>query len=363
VLDTERDGNYLVFYTDHIADFAILGDPVMNLTPFIIALGLILACQLIAIILMLARRVKNARRTYHASVALPVVALTVRFLPANGLTLALILGVCVVILQIILMYLLLSTEMVHQHKPRESKPHREPEARPAMAEAEPEMNDEAEEDVEPEDEDAEYLPFMLNEDTEESDPFDDFEEDGDTPEEAVAEENALDDSVYVDLRTGEVFGDTDSYEDFIEPAANPRYSLPEEDAPVYGEPEDAYTADSVSEDAVTEELSGADVYGDEPSADAAEWQYDDSDDQPEELEQPIEDGEGFVFEPTYDDGEDDYYDDSVRGEPAEDLPQEEPVTGEPADDLIEDEPVRGELPEYEQPAEDEETKKYDGYEE
>ena len=356
VLDTERDGNYLVFYTDRIADFAILGDPVMNLTPFIIALGLILACQLIAIILMLARRVKNARRTYHASVALPVVALTVRFLPANGLTLALILGVCVVILQIILMYLLLSTEMVHHRKHRESKPHREPEARPAMAETEVEAEDEAEAEADTESEEAEYLPFLINGNEEDTDPLDTFEEDEDAPDEVEAEENALEDSVYVDLRTGEVFGDTDSYEDFIEPAANPKYSLPEEDAPVYDDTEAPYTEDTEAAE---------DVYEDAIPAEAAEWQYDDGEALPEDAEQSVEDGEGNSFEPAYvDEADGDYYDDSVRGEPAEDLPQEEPVTGEPADDLTVDEPVTGDLPEYEQTAEeDEESKKYDGYEE
>lgn len=344
VLDTERDGNYLVFYTDHISDFAILGDPVMNLTPFIIALGLILACQLIAIILMLARRVKNARRTYHASVALPVVALTVRFLPANGLTLALILGLCVVILQIILMYLLLSTEMVHQRVHRERQQTRESEARPAMAEIAPEADTE----TDPK-EVVEYLPFTINEDGEDIEPLEDgFVEDGDAePEEA--EENGADDGVYVDLRTGEVFGDTDSYEDFIEPAANPKYSLPEEDEPVYDASEASYPEY---------------IEGNEPSTETAEWLYDDTEAQPAEIESPVADDDGLAFELVYDDEiDDDYYDDSVRGEPAEDLPQEEPVTGEPADDLTEEKTVGEALSEYEQPVEDEQAKKYDGYEE
>ena len=359
VLDTTRDGNYLVFTADHIADFAILGDPIMNLTSFIIALGLILVCQLIAIILMLARRVKNARRSYHASFVIPTVALTVRFLPANGVMLALILGVFVVILQIVLMYLLLSTEMVHQRDRREDKPRCEPEASPAMAVAQ-ESETYEDDSEEASDEETEYLPFMINGDGEDTDPLDTFEDGEEIDETAelevaeTAEEDA-DDSVYVDLRTGEVFGDTDSYEDFIEPAANPRYSLPEEDAPVYEE-EPAYAEESQAED--TDEAY--------IPIETAEWQYDESEAQPEDAELPTEDveeaGDGLEFEPA-DSEIDDYYNDSVRGELAEDIPQEEPVTGEPADDYIEEEPVKGDLPEYEQPADDEESKKYDGYEE
>lgn len=373
VLDTARDGNYLVFTATHLSDFAILGDPTMNLTPFIIALGLILACQLIAIILMLARRVKNARRMYHASFALPTVALTIRFLPVNGLTLALVLGALVVVLQIILMYLLLSTDMVHRREKREKKQEREPEAAPTMAvpEEEPE---EADKETDENGEDAEYLPLMINEDGEEDDdPFKTFEEDGQSAEDIEDSEKGRseDDSVYVDLRTGEVFGDTDHYEDFIEPAANPKYSLPDDEYVPY-ENEPAFDENAISDEDMSDALPADDET--EPIIpEATDWQYDSEVPAEEWSEEPadedaptdeLEVGEGFVFEPAYDtELDDEYYDDSVRGEPAEDIPQEEPVTGEPADDYIEEEPVRGDLPEYEQPAEDEETKKYDGYEE
>ena len=373
VLDTARDGNYLVFTATHLSDFAILGDPTMNLTPFIIALGLILACQLIAIILMLARRVKNARRMYHASFALPTVALTIRFLPANGLTLALVLGALVVVLQIILMYLLLSTDMVHHREKREKKQEREPEAVPTMAvpEEEPE---EADKETDENGEDAEYLPLMINEDGEEDDdPFKTFEEDGQSAEDIEDSENGgpEDDSVYVDLRTGEVFGDTDHYEDFIEPAANPKYSLPDDEYVPY-ENEPAFDENAISNEDMSDALPADDET--EPIIpEATDWQYDSEVSAEEWSEEPadedaptdeLEADEGFVFEPAYDtELDDEYYDDSVRGEPAEDIPQEEPVTGEPADDYIEEEPVRGDCPEYEQPAENEETKKYDGYEE
>jgi hypothetical protein len=194
-----------------------------------------------------------------------------------------------------------------------------------------------------------YLPFTINEDGEDIEPLEDgFLEDGDAePEEA--EENGADDGVYVDLRTGEVFGDTDSYEDFIEPAANPKYSLPEEDDPVYDASEASYPEY---------------IEGNEPSTETAEWLYDDTEAEPAEIESPVADDDGLAFELVYDDEiDDDYYDDSVRGEPAEDLPQEEPVTGEPADDQTEEKNVGEALSEYEQPVEDEQAKKYDGYEE
>ena len=381
VLDTVRDGNCLVFTATHIEDFAILGDPTMNLTPFIIALGLIMACQLIAIICMLGRRVKNARRAYyHASVALPTMALTVRFQPTNGLTLSLVLGGCVVLLQIVLMYLLLSTDMVHRNgRTRTAEVRRE--ERPATAPVEDTPNSDDTQDV--------YapIPSEMEEDAFEEigDPSEDaFEDDAlealpdEAPEDAAENaDSALDeDGVYVDLRTGEVFGDTDGYDDFIEPAANPRYSLPDEEDPM-----EEITAEDVSTDPFEAEAPAEDAE-DGVIADGESWNCEG------------EAVEGASFEPAYEETtdtgsegdsypleddvypleEDDLYEfgDSVRGEPAEDIPQEEPVMGEPADDEPIDEPIQGESPAYEQSAvsegsdeneEPNEPKHYDGYEE
>ena len=116
LLETSRVGNTLVFKANYIADFVILADPTVDLTAVIIALGVILFCQLLAIALVLIARSKARDSVMHASVALPMF-LTIHFLPvANAELIALGLGLGVVVAQIVLMWLLLSSGMIRVFK-------------------------------------------------------------------------------------------------------------------------------------------------------------------------------------------------------------------------------------------------------
>ncbi len=308
VLDTEKDGNCLVFHSTRVGDFVILGDPTMNLTGFIIALGLILACQLVGVILLMVRRVKYAKNLMrHNSMILPTVMLTIRFLPQNGVTILAVLGGLVVLFQIILMYLLLSSEVVYRQK-RDSVRHEGSHAADVavMADADVEEYTEAEE-----------IP--------EEEELADVTEDG--------WEEASEETVEADA-------------DFIEPAANPYYSLPEEELQdselddVFAEnvaeeltedSEEAYEeyADA-SEDAVPaweysdEETEDADEEASEWTEETAEWQYDDelAEDAESDAEQAF-DTEGYdtevYAESDYEDAEEAAYDeDAAEAEYSED---------------------------------------------
>ncbi|MBO7274514.1 MAG: fibronectin type III domain-containing protein, partial [Clostridia bacterium] len=122
LLETTREGNTLIFKAKHIADFVILADPNVDLTAVIIALGAILLCQLIAIAFVLISRNKAENSVTHASFALPMF-LTVHFLPiANAEFIALGLGIAVVLAQIVLMWLLLSSGMVRVFKIQRTEP-------------------------------------------------------------------------------------------------------------------------------------------------------------------------------------------------------------------------------------------------
>ena len=122
LLETTREGTTLVFKAKYIADFVILADPEVDLTFVIIALGAILLCQLIAIALVLAARSKAKNSVMHASVALPMF-LTIHFLPiANAELIALGLGAAVLVAQIVLMWLLLSSGMIRVFKTKRTAP-------------------------------------------------------------------------------------------------------------------------------------------------------------------------------------------------------------------------------------------------
>lgn len=122
LLETTREGNTLVFKAKYIADFVILADPTVDLTATIIALGAILFCQLLAIVFVLAARSKAKKSVMHASVALPMF-LTIHFLPiANAELIALGLGAAVLVAQIVLMWLLLSSGMIRIFKTNRTAP-------------------------------------------------------------------------------------------------------------------------------------------------------------------------------------------------------------------------------------------------
>lgn len=116
LLQTTVDGNKLIFQAKQITDFVILADPTVELTGVIIALGIIVLCQLIAIALVLVARSKAKNAVSHASVALPMFFLTIHFLPVNAELIALGLGIAALILQIVLMWLLLSSGMIRVFK-------------------------------------------------------------------------------------------------------------------------------------------------------------------------------------------------------------------------------------------------------
>ena len=344
VLDTERDGNCLVFKASRIADFVILGDPTMNLNGFIGALLVILICQLIAIILLLARRARSAKQARRYSLMLPAL-LTIRFLPDNGLTIVAVLGGMVILFQIILIYLLLSSDVVYRRKRRSPEPQgyeeqRETETLPVMAEAQDEEAYATEEYVE---EEYEAEEFAAAEENSEGDAFAVFSDD---PESENGGE-------YADEQAEE-----DAFDDFIEPAANPRYSLPDED--------------EMFVDTETGEIySAADIA--EAEAEGVQFTYDDEyenipDEESVEVMLTEDSGEETV-EWQYDDGEADLPEASAE-ETAEDA-SEEGLTEDSAEEDVEnafyEEPdARGD----EAPAPDdfyydpeEENKQYNGYEE
>ena len=293
ILDARREGNCLVFTSDRVTDFVILGDPVVELTAVIASLSLILLCQLVAVVLLIVRRVKTAKKGSAAkaySSILPTVALTVRLLPENALATVVLLGALVILLQIVLICLLLSSDLVRRAKPRREEKEEpvptekaekadkadetdEAAAAAALAyayaaEAADDAEDElSEEDYEsdpnnfaedPEAQDAASNPFAVYDDEVEEISDEELLEDpaygvdlegevfadpaylnedeegalahpayiAEGEEQAIAEGEYPAETAYVDEETGEVFAEG---EDFIEPAANPRYSLPDED--------------------------------------------------------------------------------------------------------------------------------------
>ena len=116
LLQTTVDGNKLIFRAKQVSDFVILADPTVDLTGVIIALGAIVLCQLIAIALVLAARSRAKNAVQHASFVLPTMFLTIHFLPANAELIALGLGIAALILQIVLMWLLISSGMIRVFK-------------------------------------------------------------------------------------------------------------------------------------------------------------------------------------------------------------------------------------------------------
>ncbi|MBR3894397.1 MAG: InlB B-repeat-containing protein [Clostridia bacterium] len=337
VLDTVKDGNCLIFYATHTGDFVLLGDPTMNLTGFIIAFGLILACQLVGVILLLVRRAKYAKNVRRYSAILPTVMLTIRFLPSNGVTILAILGALVVIFQIILIYLLLSSEVVYRQKRRATI---EEQTTPA-------------EDVE--------IPVVAQVEDADEEAYaeeayeDDYEADRASEEEAYGDEAA---KVFAAVNEA-------SYEDdFIEPAANPRYSLPAEDAfDIFAKNEDvALEEDSDSE---VDENAATWEYGDEEtenlneeesewSEENARWQYDDELTEDEEIdaEQAFEtesyDTETYA-ETEYEEGEEVFVDEdgyvALEDVDAALLEVETPEDGEEIfeDEIFEDEALENEV--------------------
>ena len=296
LLECRRDGDELVFTADHVSDFVIFADPTVLLTPVIAVLGVIVLCQLIAIAVLLSARHQGKRREARLSaVALPML-LTVRFLPENAMLIVCILGGAAVLLQIFLVYLLLTSEVFFRRHPGHDDDDRgyHP-ALPTMADPEPHPGDSADSDADVAEEadgadgadgteGTEEDPFAVYDEepgygepymTEETDEADgtghgEPEEISDsaetlteeTPDEEFSDAESLDYTEFSDDAgaepfdgedldpdaadatdatdadsDGDVYGESD--EDFIEPAANPYYSMEDTDTdPTYEESDD-----------------------------------------------------------------------------------------------------------------------------
>lgn len=223
LLETTTQGNTLVFRAKQVADFVILADPVINLTGVIVALSVIVLCLLIAVLLVLAARNKAKNTIQHASVALPIL-FAAQFVPANAELIALALGAIAIILQVVLMWLLISSGMIRISKAKKAAPVQQ--NAPAVA-GEFEQAENASEDSAIDDalieEGAEYGELadedlgeyeatqeVYDEDGYTDDTDDVYEEDG---AEAYGEE------------AEEVYDD----EEFIESATDPYYSMNDEE--------------------------------------------------------------------------------------------------------------------------------------
>jgi hypothetical protein len=244
LLETTVEGNMLVFRAKQVADFVILADPTIDLSGVIIALGVIVLCQIIAIAFVLSARSKAKNAVQHASIALPMF-LTIYFQPANSELIALALGALALILQIVLMWLLISSGMIRVIKPKKSTPPRQKapvRQQPAKA-ADPAPV--VEENTTP------LGAFVTDED--EAPIEEEYEED-----EEMLGEDAFDEELAEELAREQTEDVEEVYEDeeFIEAAPNPYYSLDdEEDEYAYIQEETERVPDVDAPDQETEETS------------------------------------------------------------------------------------------------------------
>ncbi|MBQ8415543.1 MAG: hypothetical protein IJX13_01380, partial [Clostridia bacterium] len=337
-IESRIEGNEIVFETDKVGDFVILADSTVDLTAIIIALGAILACQIIAIAVIMITRF-NAKKKItdakHYSFMLPAF-LAVHFLPVGGETLALLMGAAVILLQVILMILLLKSDIIHLGKKKKQEPTDEEAAQSdnnAYSAAETEPLQPVEEQPVEDSEEARIAAFLYgNEDAEqkaeESDPYADdpfaaYDDAEPTAEEVYAEEAYATE----DEEAAETFG-----EDFIEPAANPYYSLPEDEA---GETEqlseetetDPYDEESTWDDRPYDEEYATEEYTDEYANEYTEEYAD---------EQPL--GEAVAEDFSLEDDFDESYDAMMGNSKVQDQDLIDADTEAYASDYVEEEP-------------------------
>ena len=270
LLETTIEGNTLVFKAKQIADFVILADPTVDLTAVIIALGAILLCQLIAIVLVLVSRNKAKNSVMHASVALPLF-LTIHFLPvANAELIALGLGIAVILAQIVLMWLLVSSGMIRVFKTRKTAPAQQEvtavvreedlqedpyTAFDEEASDEETVDEEAVDEEVPEEEVVGEAPAkeMLDDDAFDEELAEELAREQE--EEFADDEQVVEEELHEE--TEEVYDD----EEFIEHAPNPYYSLDEEENEyAFDEEETERVSDVDTTDQEAEETS----FGDDP---------------------------------------------------------------------------------------------------
>ena len=288
LLETTREGNTLVFKAKYIADFVILADPVVDLTTTIIALGAILFCQLLAIVFVLAARSKAKKSVLHASVALPMF-MAVHFLPiANAELIVLGLGVAVLLAQIVLMWLLLSSGMIRLFKTKRTESAQQ-EVTAVVREEDLQEDPYAAFDEEPEAEEAdEVVDEVLDEVVEEvlDDIAEEFIEEAteaeiEEPVEEALDEDAFDEELAEELayEQSEEYTDEEYTEEaYLEEA----YAEDEYAEETYANEE--YVAEEYAEEAYEEETYTEEAYAESDEAVAEEAL-------PEETEEVYEDEE------------------------------------------------------------------------
>lgn len=231
VLETTREGNYITFKAPQsVKDFVILGDHAVNLVGICIALSVALLAQIIAIWIILVRRRKNKQTMRLNSFAIPVFALTVRFYPVSVTKAVVILAALVLILQFILMWLLVKTDVIPRRRRRRhhhAVPKPTVEEQPRVAEEESVL----EEDLPTEDVIVEEEAF--------EETFEEVFEEEATDGEAAETFSDAEDEIFVETQEQDWYGE----DEFIEPAPNPNYSLPED----YESSEELVSEDEFSE--------------------------------------------------------------------------------------------------------------------
>lgn len=345
VLESSTEGDYLIFNASTLEDFVILGDPTLNLTAPIVALGIVALCQLVAIALILISRAQSKNMVKRCSVALPVF-LAVQILPKNGELWVLILGALVVLLQIILMILLLNSELMHLSAIRRrptSRRRREEESVPTMAQPEEELY--APEEAETESED----PLAFADGVAAAAVLEELEEDATEVEEGSFEETETEEEVLAE--------DDEEAFDFIEPAPATDYSLPDEEAAFDVFAEEGGVA-YYGEETYTEEgefVEEAELAYDENAYDENAVAYGEEAFYEEEIvyeEEALYEDEVIYEDETVYEDEVVYEEEPIYGEEAV-YEEEEPIYGEEAvyeDAVYEEEPIYGEEAVYEDEA-------------
>lgn len=118
LLQTNREGNELIFTANSVQDFVIFAEPTYDVTPLLIMLGVIAALQMIAIAILLINRKKNANSVSVNGFAAAPILMAVRPIPENAMIWLLVLIGIVIVLQIVLTYLLITSRIFHRDGPR-----------------------------------------------------------------------------------------------------------------------------------------------------------------------------------------------------------------------------------------------------
>lgn len=238
----------IAFRTTHVIDQVSLILP-------IVLLGVTLLCQTAAIVFLIMRRRKSPKSDRLYSIApLPILALTARFVPAIGLPIAAVLAVLVIIAQIVLTYLLLTSDLIRR-TPKDERFEEDGDEEESVGSEETEVTDGEEDPTENEP----ALDTLIDADISDSAYQHDNTYHFVYNEEEGAETEQTSDplAVYDDADDGDG-------QDFMEPAADPKYSLentpdaPEfvfddEDEEELGDIDDSYLADS-DEDEIPDDI-------------------------------------------------------------------------------------------------------------